>query len=323
MKKFAVHRLSESARATVARHFLALPVQDRSLRFGMALGPAVIAAYVGQIDLDRDAVLGVHDERNALIGVAHVAIEDDQAEVALSVLPGHRRRGIGSALFRRAIAHARIRRMPRLFMRCLTANVPIMRLAQKFGMVIVESGSDADAFLDLQPASSTAVGAARNDATDANAVVRTPSSAPLIETHWSRILYYDLFSAESGECGSDPAVAAARDARLSTQSMHQKHGGILVAEKESRRNNAPQRNGFFTEAAAILLVVFVGLYLAVASASRVGAPDAELAPDRLDLSATVSASKPPAVESLDANSQPAQSLGECGSGPVSNASMSD
>ena len=72
MKKFAVHRLSESARATLARHFLALPVQDRSLRFGMALGPAVIASYVDQINLERDAVLGVHDERNALVGVAHV-----------------------------------------------------------------------------------------------------------------------------------------------------------------------------------------------------------------------------------------------------------
>ncbi len=170
MKKFAVHRLSESARATLARHFLALPVQDRSLRFGMALAPTVIAAYVDQIDLDRDAVLGVHDERNALIGVAHVAIEDDQAELALSVLPRHRRRGIGSALFRRAIAHARIRRMPKLIMHCLTANVPIMRMAQKFGMVVVENGRDADAFLDLQPASSTAHGASRNDATDTGAL---------------------------------------------------------------------------------------------------------------------------------------------------------
>jgi len=323
MKKFAINRLSESARATLARHFLALPVQDRSLRFGMALAPAVISAYVDQINLDRDAVLGVHDERNALVGVAHVAIEDDHAEVALSVLPAHRRRGIGSALFRRAIAHARIRRMPRLLMHYLTANVPIMRMAQKFGLVIVESGSDTDAFLELQPAPSTVLGATSNEALDTSALVRQPSSPPLLETHWSRMLYYDLFSANAEECGSDPVGTAARDLRAPTRSTHQKDGGIPVAAKESDRNNAPQRSGFSPQSAAILLVVFIGLYLAVAGASHVGSPDAELAPDRPEISAMISASKSPSAESGDANSQRTESLEECGPGPVNNSSTSD
>jgi hypothetical protein len=73
MKKFAVHRLSESARVTLRGDFNALPAQDRSLRFGMALGP-MLSPYVDRMNLERDAVLGVHDDRNALVGVAHVAI---------------------------------------------------------------------------------------------------------------------------------------------------------------------------------------------------------------------------------------------------------
>ena len=45
-----------------------------------------------------------------------------------------------------------------------------------------------------------------------------------------------------------------------------------MAEKESGRNNAPQGSGFFTQAAAIVLVVFIGLYLAVAAASMSARP---------------------------------------------------
>jgi GNAT superfamily N-acetyltransferase len=154
MMKIAVNRLSESARPTLAEHFLALPMRDRNLRFGMALAPSAIAAYVDQIDLERDAVLGVHDERNVLVGVAHVAVQDNQAELALSVLPVHRRRGIASAMLKRAIGLARSRRVAKLFMHFLTANIAIMRLAQKFRMDIVESGSDADAYLNLQSVAS-------------------------------------------------------------------------------------------------------------------------------------------------------------------------
>lgn len=148
--KIAINRLSESSRPTLAQHFLSLPMRDRNLRFGMALAPPAIAAYVDQIDLDRDAVFGVHDDCNVLVGVAHVAVQDNQAELALSVLPVHRRRGIASALLKRAIGLARSRRVAKLFMHFLTANVAIMRLAQKFRMDIVESGSDADAYLNLQ-----------------------------------------------------------------------------------------------------------------------------------------------------------------------------
>ena len=322
MKKFAVHRLSESARATLARHFNALPAQDRSLRFGLALAPTVIAAYVDQMNLERDAVLGVHDERNALVGVAHVAIEDDHAELALSVLPGHRRRGIGSALFRRAIAYARMRRMPRLIMHCLTANVAIVRMAQKFGMVVVENGRDADAFLDLHPASSTAHGASRNDATDTGALVLQSSSPPLIETHWTRILYYDMLSSNSDDYESDPAGATAGESQPPIRAMHEKDGGTLVAEKEPGRNNAPQGSGFFTQAAAIVLVVFIGLYLAVAAASHVGSPDAALAPEH-PLSAMVGSGKTPSTESLDGASHFTEKMDECGPGPMNDPSTSD
>ncbi len=154
----AIHRLGDGARATLTAHFLALPMKDRRLRFGTSLAPRVIAAYVDGIDFDRDAVFGVHDDRLVLVGVAHVAFEDGQAELGLSVLPAHRGLGLGVALFKRALTHARNRCMPRLFMHYVSGNAPIMRIARRFGMDIVAAGAGAtDAHLDLPPASPASV----------------------------------------------------------------------------------------------------------------------------------------------------------------------
>lgn len=162
---FAVHRLNEGIRATLVAHFLELPTKDRHLRFCSALGPAAIAAYVERIDFDRDAVFGVHDDRRALVGVAHMAIEDDVAELALSVLPEHRGLGVGSALFGRAMTYARSRSIPRLFMHFLLGNAPIVRIARRFGMDIVADADEADAHLRLPPTSLASI--ARERVTDA------------------------------------------------------------------------------------------------------------------------------------------------------------
>ena len=153
----AVQRVDDGARAAHVAHFLALPREDRRLRFGSPPSPEGIAAYVGKIDFGRDAVFAVHDDRLALIGVAHVAFGDELAELGLSVLPAHRRRGVGGALFERAAAHARNRLMPRLFMHCLQENAPIMRMARRFGMDIVTEVGDADAHLELPPASPASI----------------------------------------------------------------------------------------------------------------------------------------------------------------------
>jgi hypothetical protein len=153
MMTFAIRRLKEGARGTLMTHFLALPLRDRYLRFGTWLAPQVIAAYVDGIDFTHDAVFGLHDERLALVGLAHLACKDDVAELGLSVLPAHRRRGVGGALFRRAVAHAHFRCMPRLLMHFLSKNAPIMSIARRFRMDIVTVAGESRAHLELPPAS--------------------------------------------------------------------------------------------------------------------------------------------------------------------------
>jgi GNAT superfamily N-acetyltransferase len=155
-----VECLNDDVRASLVAHFLALPLKDRLLRFGSAVAPTLIAAYVDGIDFERDLVFGVRDDRLAPVGVGHLAIEGDLAELALSVLPANRRRGIGSELFKRAVSEARARCIPSICMNCLSGNTPVMRIAQRFGMDLITSEGDAAAYLKLQslPATAIAVG---------------------------------------------------------------------------------------------------------------------------------------------------------------------
>ena len=161
---FDIERLTRHKRAALVAHYLALPLKDRSLRFGTALAPTLIASYVDDIDFARDGVFGVCNDRMMLVGVAHVAIEDPMAEIALSVLPSYRARGMGTALFALGASHASDCGALRLLMHCGSANTPVMRIAHRFGMDIFASGGDADAYLDLQTGAPLALpaGAARD-----------------------------------------------------------------------------------------------------------------------------------------------------------------
>ena len=153
MNTIAVQRLDERARGALLAHFLALSAGDRGLRFGMALAPETIAAYVGGIDLAGDAAFGVQDETGMLVGAAHLAFARDLAEVGLSVLEAHRCRGIGTALFECAVTHARRRPTPRFIMHFHSGNAAIRRIARNIGMDIhVGTDGSAEAHLQLSPA---------------------------------------------------------------------------------------------------------------------------------------------------------------------------
>jgi GNAT superfamily N-acetyltransferase len=133
-------------------HLLALGAEDRRLRFGASLNDAAVRAYLERIDFERDAVFGVFNDELHLIGAAHVARSDGHAELGVSVLPGHRGRGIGGALLARARMRARNWGVHALFMHCLTENGAMMHLARKRGMEIVVESGEADAWLKLSPA---------------------------------------------------------------------------------------------------------------------------------------------------------------------------
>ena len=147
-----IRELSRPDRPALLAHFLALGREDRRLRFGTPLGDHSVRQYVERIDFAHDAVFGVADDELRLLGVAHLARGDGQAELGISVLEGHRGRGFGDALLARAHLHARNWGVRALFMHCLTENAAMMRLARRQDMDIVAEAGEADAWLKLPPA---------------------------------------------------------------------------------------------------------------------------------------------------------------------------
>jgi RimJ/RimL family protein N-acetyltransferase len=155
----AIQRLNETAGGALLRHYLQLPPADRRLRFGASLSPEAVAEFVRGIDFIRHGVFAVHDRDLAITGVAHIGVNDDAAELGLSVLPTHRGAGAGSALVERAILYARNRFLSRLYMHCLAENAPIMRIARRFGMHIATASGNAESFLELPPPSPASIAA--------------------------------------------------------------------------------------------------------------------------------------------------------------------
>jgi GNAT superfamily N-acetyltransferase len=147
-----VRELSRFERSALERHLLSLEADDRRLRFGIPLGDVAVRGYVARIDLERDVVFGILDEELQLLGAAHVARGHGHAELGVSVLAGHRNRGIGGALLERACMRARNWGVGALFMHCLNENAAMMHLARRQNMAIVAEAGEADAWLALAPA---------------------------------------------------------------------------------------------------------------------------------------------------------------------------
>ncbi|MFN7645766.1 MAG: GNAT family N-acetyltransferase [Burkholderiales bacterium] len=152
-----VHVLGVTDRDALHQHFAALDPQDLRMRFGRLPDRDWLRLYIEGIDFARDAVLGVR-EGPVLIGAAHVALFDGAAELGLSVIPSRRKRGVASALFDRGVLHARNRGIVELFIHCLSENQAMRRISRKAGMRILVEGVDADAWIELPPATPFTLG---------------------------------------------------------------------------------------------------------------------------------------------------------------------
>jgi RimJ/RimL family protein N-acetyltransferase len=149
--RVAVQKLNPRHREDIAAHLLALPADDRFLRFGIPATDAGIRAYVERIDFARDRVFGVHAPDLALAAVAHLAFDpaSQDAELGLSVERAHRGKGLGYALLRRGVLHAANLGYRALFMHCLAENRVMLHLARKAGLSVVFSAGEADGRLAL------------------------------------------------------------------------------------------------------------------------------------------------------------------------------
>jgi ribosomal protein S18 acetylase RimI-like enzyme len=148
-----IRSLAERHRPRILAHLLALPEQDRYLRFGCAVSDMQVARYADLIDFTHDEVFGIFNRRLELIAQAHLAAlpGGEQAEFGVSVLPNARGRGYGGRLFEHAMLHARNRGVDTLVVYALSENTPMLRIVRRAGAIIDREGGDALARLRLPP----------------------------------------------------------------------------------------------------------------------------------------------------------------------------
>ena len=138
---FAIDRLRDHHRAQVLEHLMTLTEADRRMRFGHGAVDA-IDRYVAGLDFERELVLGAVEPHGALIGLAHVPVEADVAELGLSVLPQARRRGVGRELAIRARWEAERRGARAFRFHSTSSNDAMRRIAASLCMHVMLDGND-------------------------------------------------------------------------------------------------------------------------------------------------------------------------------------
>ena len=151
-----VRRLCSADRAAVLAHLQALSAQDQEMRFGCAMSRSAIARYVDGLDFGQDVALAVEDAAGHVIGMAQILPLGSAAvaaEIAFSVLPASRRRGLGHCLMQAVCGHAQRCGLRRLVAQVRSCNRPMLCVFQRAGMRlqrdsdevlgVLEVGSDA------------------------------------------------------------------------------------------------------------------------------------------------------------------------------------
>ena len=139
-------------------HLLRLSPEDRHLRFGNAMSDVAIKRYVDTQYRIKQIVLGAFDDQNNVVAAIEIVFDttkympvNESAEIGLSVEDGHRGKGLGTELFKRAVEIAQNRRVAKLVSHCLSRNRWMVRIAKKNGMTVENESGESMGTVDLVP----------------------------------------------------------------------------------------------------------------------------------------------------------------------------
>lgn len=150
-----VRTLSQHEELPLLRdHLLRLDSESRRDRFNGFLDDSFIEHYAEKCANDGTVIVA-YMENGMVRGAAelHPPEQDELPEVAFSVEPCVRRRGVGSVLFKRVISEARWRGYRRLRVTTGAQNRAMRALASKFGAHLVFRHGESTGTIDIKPQS--------------------------------------------------------------------------------------------------------------------------------------------------------------------------
>lgn len=128
-------------------HLLSLDEESRYMRFGYHIKTEQIQKLCDKWreNADKHVIFAIENSDLEVVGIAHISLEDEPAELAFSVLKDYQGQGMGDALMARAIEYCQNHGIKHGCMVCLGSNDKIKSLAQKHGILVKTEYGDATA----------------------------------------------------------------------------------------------------------------------------------------------------------------------------------
>jgi predicted acetyltransferase len=154
----AIRRLASQELTLYSDHLKRLGPDDRYLRFGYQISDEQIVRYVETQFRTKSTVMAHFDDDQNVIAAMEIVyseskfhLNNEMAEIGLSVEEDHRGKGLGTLLFKRALILARNRGVKTMVSHCLSQNRFMMRIAKANGMTIHSESGDSTGSVELSP----------------------------------------------------------------------------------------------------------------------------------------------------------------------------
>lgn len=150
MDDMTIRKLWPADREALKAHFGRLDAESLRMRFGGMPDPKFVESYADSIPVFGSSVYGAFVD-GILRGSAELRTilpSSNEAEAAFAVEKSFQDRGLGSALMDRLLTAAQNRGVARLHMICLSENIRMRRLADKFGARIKIADGEVTGRLD-------------------------------------------------------------------------------------------------------------------------------------------------------------------------------
>jgi len=132
------------------KHLKALDEASKYLRFGYQIKDEMIDALCDKFESepDKNILFAIENDDLDFIAIGHIS-DQEELELAFSVLKGYQGQGMGTRLMKRVIQWCRIHNKLRGCMVCLSTNAAIKHLCLKHGIKIKSEHGETLATIEL------------------------------------------------------------------------------------------------------------------------------------------------------------------------------